>query len=188
MADPLVVYGIAGSLREGSYNRALLRAARELAPEDLEIRIFDGVGEVPLFDADVEKEGDPEGVTALKEAIGAADGLLLVTPEYNHGVAGVMKNLVDWASRPPRGSVLNGKPVGLMGATPGMTGTARAQSMLRQSLVFTNSPAMLQPEILVARAHEKFDGEGRLTDERTREYLSGTYLPALRDWVARFSG
>lgn len=182
----LVVCGFAGSLREGSYNRALLRAARELAPEDMEIEIFDRVSEIPLFDQDVEDRGDPEAVTALKRAIADADGLLLVTPEYNHGVPGVMKNVVDWASRPPRKSSMDGKPTGIMGATPGMTGTARAQSMLRQSLVFTNSPALLQPEVLVARAREKFDEEGRLTDERTREFLT-RYLTTLREWIRTFA-
>lgn len=187
MSETVILCGVAGSLREGSYNRALLRAARELAPEGLEIRIFDRVGEIPLFNQDVEEAGDPEAVAALKRAIAEADGLLLVTPEYNHGVPGVMKNLLDWASRPPRESVLDGKPTGILGATPGMTGTARSQSMLRQSLVFTNSPALLQPEVLVARAHEKFDDEGRLTHERTREFL-GRYLEALRAWVVRVGG
>ena len=187
MPDTVTLCGVAGSLRAGSYNRALLRAAAELAPPGLEIRVFDRVGEVPLYDADVEAEGDPDGVRALKEAIDAADGLLIATPEYNHGVAAVTKNLVDWASRPPRRSVLDGTPVGVMGATPGSTGTARAQSMLRQSFVFTNSPAMLQPEVLVSRAHERFDDEGRLMDERTREHLR-TYLEALEAWVRSFRG
>lgn len=186
MTEPITICGIAGSLRDGSYNRALLRAAKKVAPESVEIRIFDRVGEIPLFNQDVEDEGDPEPVSALKDAIRAADGLLLVTPEYNHGVPGVMKNLIDWASRPPRDSVLNGTPVGIMGATPGMTGTARSQSMLRQSLVFTNSPAMLQPEVLVARAHQKFDDDGTLTDEKTREFL-GTFLGELHTWVLTFA-
>lgn len=185
MADRITICGIAGSLREKSYNRALLRAAREEAPDGLEIVIFDRVAEVPPFNQDVEDEGDPEPVRALKNAIAEADGLLLATPEYNHGVPGVMKNVVDWASRPPRESVLNGKPTGVMGATPGMTGTARSQSMLRQSLVFTNSPAMPQPEILVARAHERFDQNGKLTDDRTRDFLR-RYLESLRDWVHTF--
>lgn len=184
--ETIAICGIAGSLRKGSYNRALLRAARELAPEDMEIEIFDRVSQIPLFDQDVEDRGDPEAVTALKRAIADADGLLLVTPEYNHGVPGVMKNVVDWASRPPRKSSMDGKPTGIMGATPGMTGTARAQSMLRQSLVFTNSPALLQPEVLVARAREKFDEEGRLTDERTREFLT-RYLTTLREWIRTFA-
>jgi chromate reductase len=184
MTKSITICGVAGSLRAGSYNRALLRAARELSPSSVDIRIFDRVGEIPLFNQDVEDQGDPEPVSALKDAIRSADGLLLVTPEYNHGVPGVMKNLVDWASRPPRDSVLNGTPVGIMGATPGMTGTARSQSMLRQSLVFTNSPAMLRPEVLVARANQKFDEEGTLTDERTRDFLAH-YLEALRTWILK---
>jgi chromate reductase, NAD(P)H dehydrogenase (quinone) len=168
---PLTVCGIAGSLREKSYNRALLRSARELAPEGMEIRICDRMAELPLFNEDVEAAGDPEPVRALKRAIDEADALLIATPEYNHGVPGVLKNAIDWASRPPRGSALAGKPAAILGASPGATGTARAQSQLRQAFVFTQTHAVLQPEILVFRAHEKFDAEGRLTDERTREFL-----------------
>jgi chromate reductase, NAD(P)H dehydrogenase (quinone) len=170
-AGPIVVCGIAGSLREKSFNRALLRAACELTPEDMEIRIFDRVGELPLFNEDVEAAGDPEPVQAMKHAIGEADALLLATPEYNHGVPGVLKNLIDWASRPPRRSVLAGKPTAIFGASPGITGSARAQSQLRQSFVFTNTPTVLEPEILVFRAHEKFDEAGRLTDEKTRRFV-----------------
>jgi chromate reductase, NAD(P)H dehydrogenase (quinone) len=168
---PLVVCGIAGSLRAKSYNRALLRAAQELAPDGMEVRIFDRMADLPPFNDDVEAEGDPEPVQALKRAIGEADALLVATPEYNHGVPGVLKNAIDWASRPPRGSVLSGKPAAILGASPGATGTARAQSQLRQAFVFTQTPAVLQPEILVFRAHEKFDAEGRLTDEKTREFI-----------------
>ena len=181
-ARPLVVCGIAGSLRRASYNRALLRAAQELAPEGMEIRIFDRVGELPLFNEDVEAEGDPEPVQALKRAIGDADALLIATPEYNHGVPGVLKNAIDWASRPPRGSVLAGKPAAILGASPGVTGSARAQTQLRNSFVFTNTLAVLQPEILVYRAHEKFDADGRLTDEKTREFIA-LLLRNLADWT-----
>jgi chromate reductase, NAD(P)H dehydrogenase (quinone) len=181
---PLVVCGIAGSLRRGSYNRALLRAAQELAPDSLEVRIFDRMAEIPLYNHDVEEEGDPEPVQALKRAIGDADALLIATPEYNHGVPGVLKNAIDWASRPPRDSVLAGKPVALFGASPGITGTARAQSQLRQAFVFTNTPALLQPEILVYRASEKFDADGRLTHEKTREFV-GRLLSELADWTRR---
>lgn len=180
----LVVCGIAGSLRRGSYNRALLWAARELAPEDMEIRIFDGMAEIPLFNQDVEAEGDPEPVQALKRAIAEADALLIATPEYNHGVPGVLKNAIDWASRPAHSSVLSGKPAALFGASPGITGTARAQSQLRQAFVFTNTPVLPQPEILVYRAREKFDAEGRLTDEKTREFV-GKLLRELADWTRR---
>jgi chromate reductase len=180
----LVVCGIAGSLRQGSYNRALLQAAQELAPEGVEVRIFDRMAEIPLFNQEVEAGGDPEPVQALKQAIGEADALLIATPEYNHGVPGVLKNAIDWASRPPRGSVLAGKPAAIFGASPGITGTARAQSQLRQAFVFTQTPALLQPEILVYRAHEKFDEQGRLTDEKTREFV-GKLLWELANWTRR---
>jgi chromate reductase len=181
---PLVVCGIAGSLRGGSLNRALLRAARELAPSGVEVRIFDRLREIPPYDGDLEAAGDPEPVQALKRAIGDADALLIATPEYNHGVPGVLKNAIDWASRPPRGSVLAGKPAAVLGASPGITGTARAQSQLRQAFVFTDTPVLPQPEILVYRAHEKFDADGRLTDERTREFVA-RLLVALADWTRR---
>jgi chromate reductase len=180
------VFAFAGSLRDGSYNRALLRAAQEVAPDDMAINIFDLSG-VPLYNADLEAEGDPERVTALKDGIRAADAVLIATPEYNHGVAAVSKNAVDWASRPPKNSPLDETPVGIVGASPGMTGAARGQSQLRQAFEFTNSYCMPQPELLVARAHEKFDDDGRLTDEKTRSYL-GRYLAAFEEWTARVSG
>lgn len=184
MTDTLRILGIAGSLRAGSLNRALLRAAVDLAPEGMAIALFDLAG-VPLYNGDVEAAGDPPGVAALKAAIAAADGVLFATPEYNHGVPGVMKNAVDWASRPPRAAPLGGKPVGLIGASPGQTGTARGQSQLRQAFEFTDSYCMPQPELLVFRAHEKFDGEGRLIDGATAKYLA-RYLAAFGEWVRRF--
>ena len=181
--DTLRILGFAGSLRKDSLNRALLRAAQEHAPPGMTIETFDLLA-VPLYNGDVEAQGDPEGVAAFKQAIAAADGALMVTPEYNHGVPGVMKNAVDWASRPPRGAPLNGKPVGLIGASPGMTGSARGQSQLRQAFEFTNSFCLPQPELLVARAHEKFDEQGRLTDDTTAKYLAG-YLAAFGEFVRR---
>jgi chromate reductase len=138
MPAPLKVLAFAGSLRQGSYNRALLRAAQAFAPEGMVIDIFD-LAPVPLYNGDVEAEGDPPGVAAFKDAIRAADAVLMVTPEYNHGVPGVMKNAVDWASRPPRDAPLAAKAVGIIGASPGMTGSARGQSQLRQAFEFTNS-------------------------------------------------
>jgi chromate reductase, NAD(P)H dehydrogenase (quinone) len=182
-----VVCGIAGSLRRQSYNRALLRAAQELCPDGMEIRVFDRLADVPLFNEDVEATGDPEPVRALKRAIDDADALLIATPEYNHGVPGVLKNAIDWASRPPRGSVLQGKPAAIFGASPGITGTARAQTQLRASFVFTQTPALLQPEILVYRAAEKFDAEGRLTHERSREFIA-RLLGELASWTRRLRG
>jgi chromate reductase, NAD(P)H dehydrogenase (quinone) len=181
-----VVCGIAGSLRRGSHNRALLHAARDLAPEGMEVRIFDRLAEIPLYNQDVEAEGDPEPVQALKRAIAEADALLIATPEYNHGVPGVLKNAIDWASRPPRETVLAGKPTAILGASPGITGTARAQSQLRQAFVFTDTPTLTQPEILVYRAHEKFDEQGRLTDGKTREFV-GRLLHQLADWAHRLT-
>jgi chromate reductase, NAD(P)H dehydrogenase (quinone) len=183
-SDRLIVCGIAGSLRRESYNRALLRAAQELAPDGMEIRIFERMAELPLFNQDVEAEGDPEPVQALKHAIGEAAALLIATPEYNHGVPGVLKNAIDWAARPPRDSVLAGKPTAIFGASPGITGSARAQTQLRQAFVFTDTPVLTQPEILVYRAHEKFDADGRLTDGKTREFV-GWLLARLADWTVR---
>jgi chromate reductase len=180
----LSILGFAGSLRQGSFNRALLRSAAELAPAGMAMEIFD-LADIPLYNGDVEAGGDPPGVARLKAAIAAADGVLMVTPEYNHGVPGVMKNAVDWASRPPGGAPLGGKPVGIIGASLGGTGTARGQSQLRQAFEFTDSYCMPQPELLVARAHEKFDSLGNLSDAETGRYLV-RYLTAFAAWVRRF--
>jgi chromate reductase, NAD(P)H dehydrogenase (quinone) len=177
------VLGIAGSLRAGSFNRALLRAAQELVPEGMEIQTFD-IAPIPLYNADVEAKGDPEPVAALKTAIREADALLFVTPEYNFGLPGVLKNAIDWASRPPAQTPLRGKPAAMMGATTGQGGTIRAQMQLRQAFVFTQTIALLQPEVLVTKAHEKFDKDGRLTDELTRGFVK-KQLEALRDWTLR---
>jgi chromate reductase len=177
------VLGIAGSLRAGSFNRSLLRAAQELAPPGMEIGAYD-ISPIPLYNGDVETQGDPPAVAAFKAAIREADALLIATPEYNYGVPGVLKNAVDWASRPPGKSVLNGKPAAIMGASVGTVGTARAQLQLRQAFVFTQTLAMLQPEALVTKAHEKFDADGRLTDEGTRSFL-GKFLVAFAAWVER---
>lgn len=173
----------AGSLRRASYNRALLEACRELAPADLALTIVT-LDEVPLFNEDVEAAGDPSGVVALRDAIAGADGLLIATPEYNHGVPGVTKNAIDWLSRPPRRSVLDGKPVAILGVSPGMTGSARGQSQLRQAFEFTNSYCMPQPEVLVADARERFDAELRLVHERTRAHLA-KFLVAFAVWIRR---
>jgi chromate reductase len=185
MTRPIRVLGFAGSLRRASYNRALLRAAQELAPSDMAIDIFD-LDAVPLYNADVEAVGDPEPVTRFKSAIGQADALLLAAAEYNHGISGVMKNAIDWASRPPQGSALSGKPVALLGASPGMTGTARAQAQLRPVLMTTNCYVMPKPEILVPQAPAKFDRKGRLVDQPTRELLRG-FLEMFVTWCGHFA-
>src|SRR3954451_232671 len=145
--------GIAGSLRKGSYNRGLLRAARELLPEGVELVEFD-IRSLPFYDGDVETAGDPEPVVALKDAIRDADALLIATPEYNRGVPGGLKNAVDWASRPPLGSPLAGrppaeKPVALLGAPPGRGGTALAQQQRRQALEFPRAVVLDEPRVLV---------------------------------------
>ena len=180
------VAGIAGSLRRASYNRALLRAAAELVPATLHVEIHP-LDDIPLYNGDVEEAGVPASVAALRDAVRQADALLIATPEYNHGVPGVLKNAIDWLSRPPRDSALNGKVAALMGASPGMTGTARAQSQLRQAFVFTNTYALRQPEVLVGRAHEKFDADGRLTDQATRDIVA-TLLQRFADLLALHAG
>jgi len=179
------VLGIAGSLRAGSLNRALIHAAIELAPAGMEVHALEGLAAVPLFNEDVEAQGDPPAVRALKGAIQDADALLIATPEYNYGVPGVLKNAIDWASRPAGKCPLNGKPAALMGASMGLQGTARAQSALRQTLVFTETYTMLRPELYLARAHEKFDANGRLNDEPTRKQVR-KLLEAFVGWIARF--
>jgi chromate reductase len=183
--SPMQVVAVAGSLRHGSYNLALLRAVQQLAPDSMQIRIHDLSG-IPLFNEDVEATRIPPAVAALREAVADADAFLVATPEYNHGVPGVMKNAFDWLSRPPGKSVLGGKPAAIIGASPGVLGTARAQSQLRQSFVFTNTPVLLQPEVLVGRAHEKFDADGGLTDDTTRTFLL-LFLHEFAIWIERFA-
>jgi chromate reductase, NAD(P)H dehydrogenase (quinone) len=180
---PLTILGIAGSLRRASYNRGLIRAAMELAPSGTSVVLYD-LADLPMFDADVEADGDPPAVTAFKRAIADADALLIATPEYNHCVPGVLKNAVDWASRPPRNSVLTGKPVGIMGASTGRGATARAQAHLRDGLAYTNGFVLPLPEVLVGLAGEKFDDQSNLTDGRTRDEVRDL-LVALAAWTRR---
>jgi chromate reductase len=175
---PLTVLGIAGSLRRGSYNRGLIRAAVEVAPAGTTVIPYD-LADLPLFNADVEAQGDPSSVAAFKRAVREADALLIATPEYNHCVPGVLKNAIDWASRPARASVLTGKPVAIMGASTGGGGTARAQAHLRDGLSYTNGLVLPLPEVLVPFADSKFDAESTLTDPDTRE--------ALRDLLVSFA-
>ena len=181
--DPLRVVAVAGSLRRSSYNRSLLRAAQGLRPAQLllEIHHLDGI---PLFNEDVERDEIPPAVAHLRDAVAGADGFLVATPEYNRGVPGVMKNAFDWLSRPAGESVLEGKPAGIMGATPGSSGTAYAQSELRRLFAFTDTPVMMRPEVLVARAQKKFDAEGRLTDAPTRAVVTA-FLEQFAAWIVR---
>jgi chromate reductase, NAD(P)H dehydrogenase (quinone) len=179
------IAGIAGSLREGSLNRGLLRAAVELAPAGMEIGIYTRLGDIPPYNDDVFNQGDPESVADLKAFIGAADALLISTPEYNYGVPGVLKNAIDWASRPAGKSPLNRKAAAIMGCSPGLGGTIRAQHALRQSFVFTDTYVMLQPEIKIPSAAPLFDPSGKLNDENTRQYLK-KFLDAFAIWIGRF--
>lgn len=184
VTNSVKVLAFAGSLRKESYNKKLLRAAKEQAPEQLDIEIYD-LADIPLFNQDVEAEGDPAPVEKFKKAIRKADSVLIATPEYNHGVPGVTKNAVDWASRPPKKGPLNEKPVGVIGASPGVTGAARGQSQLRQAFEFTNSYCMPQPEVLLFKANKKFDDEGNLSDENSRKFLND-YLKAFYEWTLKF--
>lgn len=178
------VAGIAGSLREGSLNKALLLTAVELAPSGMEIRTYTRLGDIPPYNEDVFQKGDPEPVADFKAFIGGADALLIATPEYNYGVPGVLKNAIDWASRPAGKSVLNRKPAAIMGCSPGLGGTIRAQHAWRQTFVFTETHVMLQPEIKIPSAAPLFEG-GRLTDENSRQYLK-RFLEAFAVWIERF--
>jgi chromate reductase len=180
----LTFLGIAGSLRGNSYNRGLIRAAIEVAPAGASVVPFDLAG-MPMFDVDVEAEGDPPTVASFKRAIADADALLIATPEYNHCVPGVLKNAIDWASRPARRGVLNGKPVAIMGASTGRGATARAQAHLRDGLAYTNGFVLPLPEVLVGLAGEKFDDHGNLTDQDTREEVRDL-LVSLAAWTRRF--
>jgi chromate reductase, NAD(P)H dehydrogenase (quinone) len=181
MADKVVAF--AGSLREKSYNRALIRAARELAPEGLEIEPIE-IGDLPFYNADIEARGDPPAVARFKAEIGSADGLLIATPEYNDGVPAVLANAMDWASRLPGRSPIAGKPVAIIGASPSQVGTARAQAHLRQILSHVQARVLPPPELLVARAHERFDDRQRLTDDTTRKVLKDL-LERFARWIAR---
>ena len=178
----LRVVGIAGSLRAASYNRALLAACVELAPPGMRIEPFD-LREVPLYDRDVEDAGFPEAVAGLRSAIAAADALLIVTPEYNAGMPAVTKNAVDWASRRPAPTPLDGKPTLVMGASPGRLGTTRSQAQLRGALAHAGAIALPRPQVFVAAAGDKFV-DGVLVDDETRERLTTT-LAAFAAFVER---
>lgn len=180
MNQPFTILGIAGSLRKRSYNRAALRAAQQLAPEGSRVEIFELDG-IPLFNQDDEQH-PPEKVTSLKSKIRAADAILLVTPEYNYSVPGVLKNAIDWASRSYGDSAWNGKPVAVMGASVGIFGAARAQYHLRQMFVFLNMFPVNQPEVMIGNAAKAFDQDGNLTDETSKKLIR-QLLQNLLEWA-----
>jgi chromate reductase len=182
MADtPMLSFlGISGSLRTGSLNTALLRVAVALVPEGVTLKIAD-IADIPLYHGDVETEGLPAAVQALRAQIKAADALVFATPEYNYSIPGVLKNAIDWASRPPE-HPFAGKPIAIMGASPGALGSARAQYHLRQMFIFMDGKLLNKPEIMVAGAIGKFDAQGNLTDEPTRQIVAAQ-LAALKAWT-----
>jgi chromate reductase len=182
MSQKISILGFAGSLRKGSYNKSLLRAAQEIVPADAKLEIFDLEG-IPPFNQDLENQ-PPEKVKEFKEKIRAADAILIATPEYNYSIPGVLKNAIDNASRPYGDNPFDRKPVAIMGASIGMLGTARAQYHLRQSLVFLNMYPLNQPEVMVALAQEKIDQNGRVTDQKTREKIK-ELLEALVIWTKK---
>lgn len=183
MADEtLRILGICGSLRKASYNRALLRAASELAPPGVVVEIAD-IGAVPLYDEDVREQGLPPAVETLRRQVAAAAAILICTPEYNYSMPGVLKNAIDWVSRPPE-QPFDGKPLAIMGASPGGGGTMRAQYHLRQTVVFLNMHVLNKPEVFVSRAHEKFDAGGTLVDEATRKNVAAM-MKNLVAWTRR---
>ncbi len=180
--DPIRILGLAGSLRKASYNRGALRAAISLMPAGSSLQTFE-IRDLPGFDQDQEQH-PPHTVVELKRAIRAADGLLFVTPGYNYSVPGVLKNAIDWASRPYGDSAWKGKPAAIMGASVGAIGTARAQYHLRQMFVFLDVHAVNQPEVMIGKAEERFDREGNLIDESTKALIA-KLLESLVSWTRR---
>jgi chromate reductase len=170
MSEKLKIMGIAGSLRGASYNRGALRAAQELAPADVQIDPFDLAG-ISVYNQDEEAKM-PARVVEFKQRIKAADAILIATPEYNYSIPGVLKNAIDWGSRPYEDNSWEGKPVAIMGASPGMFGTARAQYHLRQVFVTLNMPAVNDPEVMIGQAQQRFDQHGNLTDAKSREKIA----------------
>lgn len=184
MSKTIKILGISGSLRKASYNSGTLRAAVKLVPEGAEIEIFSLEG-IPAFNQD-EEQNPPAKVAKFKKKIKEADAILFVTPEYNYSVPGVLKNAIDWASRPYGDNAFDGKPAAIMGASIGGIATARAQYDLRKMMVFLNMFAVNQPEVMIGNAADKFDDKGNLTDEETKKYI-GKLLKALVDLTKKFS-
>jgi chromate reductase, NAD(P)H dehydrogenase (quinone) len=176
------ILGVAGSLRVGSYNKALLRAAADLLPDGATLEIFE-LNDIPPFNQDLEMDL-PGKVKEFKSKIREADAILIATPEYNYSVPGVLKNAIDFASRPYGDNPFNDKPVAIMSASPGMLGGARAQYHLRQVFVFLKMHPLNGQEVIVTFAQNKFDSNGNLTDENTRNFLK-QLLQNLAHWTRR---
>ncbi len=178
------ILGISGSLRKDSFNTAALRACQQRLPEGVRMSLFD-LAPVPLYNEDVRAQGFPAPVQALRDAIAHADALILSSPEYNYSVSGVMKNAIDWVSRPPE-QPFDGKPIALIGATPGGFGTARSQYHLRQMFIYLNGLLLNRPEVMISAAHTKFDAQGQLIDTATSDQLH-QLLQALVAWQRRLA-
>ncbi|MDQ6825498.1 MAG: NAD(P)H-dependent oxidoreductase [Candidatus Eremiobacteraeota bacterium] len=183
--NELTFAAFAGSLRKGSYNRMLLRALKQCAPTDIHINILDISG-IPLYNQDLDTETPPPAVRILRDAIRAADGFIIVTPEHNYNVSGVTKTVIEWASRPPEGSPLEGKPVAVLGGSPSGFGSVRAQMAVRQMSPETGMLLLQDPEIRVSRIHTKFDDKGQLVDEELKRDLA-EFLHALAAWTRRLA-
>jgi chromate reductase len=182
LTDAIKILGFAGSLRKESYNKAILRAAQKLVPPNAELEIFDLEG-IPLFNQDLEKQM-PERVNEFKSKISAADAILIATPEYNYSIPGVLKNALDWASRPYPDNSFSGKPVAIMSASGGMLGGSRAQYHLRQVFVSLDMRPINRPEMIIPNVTSKLDESGRLADEDTSEHI-GKLLDALVRWTIK---
>ena len=176
------VVGISGSLRRNSHNTAALRAAIELAPLGMVIETAE-IGDLPHYNDDIRQAGYPPQVERLRGQLSSADAILFATPEYNYSIPGVLKNAIDWASRPPS-QPFECKPVAIMGASLGVLGTARAQYQLRQMLVYLDAHPINKPEVMIGQAGAKFDEQGRLTDEPTRDFIR-QMLVSLATWTRR---
>ncbi len=183
MEKKIKILGIAGSLRKQSYNRGLLQAALEVVPPNCQLDIFD-LEEIPLYNQDKETNLPPS-VVRLKTAVRAADAILIATPEYNYSIPGVLKNAIDWASRPYGDSAWDNKPVALMGASPALQGTSRSQYHLRQVFVYLNMHPLNRPELMIGSAENKFDSQGKLTDPKAHQKI-GELLVALATWARKW--
>ena len=183
-ARGISVLGICGSLRKGSYNMAALRTAIELKPAGMNVTVAD-ISQIPLYNEDLRQQGFPPPVETLRRQIAEADALLFACPEYNYSMSGVLKNAIDWASRPPD-QPFAGKPCAILGAGAGMAGTARAQGDLRRSMVFLDMHPLNKPEVLIGQAQTKFDEQGKLTDEAARGFIRDM-MAALDRWARQIA-
>ncbi len=184
MEKKIKILGICGSLRKGSYNMMALKTAQKLAPDDVEIKIAE-IGDLPLFNQDLEADLPPS-VLRFREEVQEANALLFASPEHNYSVTAALKNALEWGSRPYGKAVMNGKPVGIIGASNGMIGTGRGQYHLRQICVQIDMHPLNKPEVMISFVQDKFDADGNLNDEKTRLKIK-ELLVALAEWTKKFS-